>query len=236
MEKDLIYSVVRMTLQLIIMGFVLNMVFNIKLPIIVMAIFLLMIFFATHTIVKRSNISFIGVYRILFIAMGFGCTPVIFFFLLMVVHNQPWYDPRYFIPLAGMIVGNSMNGSALALERFYDDVKTRRNEIETLISFGATSGEASRESFRKAYRSSLLPILTNMTGMGLVFLPGMMTGQILGGSSPLTAIKYQIAIMAAILCSVAITAFLILTLEYRHFFDKYHLPRKEILNGTNKVL
>jgi len=129
-------------------------------------------------------------------------------------------------------MGNSMNGSALALERFYDDIKIQNRKIETMISLGATAHEASFESFQKAYRSALLPILTNMTGMGIVFIPGMMTGQILGGSTPLTAIKYQIAIMAAILGSVALTSFLILTLENRHFFNKYHLLREEILKNN----
>lgn len=231
--KDLIYSILRMTIQLTIMGFILDKIFQIQLPLIVTSIFLIMILFATHTIIRRSSISFLGVYRILFFSIVFGSTPVIFFFLLLVIHNQPWYDPKYFIPLAGMVMGNSMNGSALALERFYDDIKTRYREIETIISFGATANEASHESFRKAYRSALLPILTNMTGMGIVFLPGMMTGQILGGSPPLTAIKYQIAIMAAILGSVALTSFLILTLEYRHFFNKYHLPREEIRSNLS---
>ena len=121
-----------------------------------------------------------------------------------------------------------MNASALALERFYDSIQKRKKEIETLISFGATAGEASKDAFRKAYRSSLIPVLTNMTGMGIVFIPGMMTGQILGGSPPLIAIKYQIAIMAAILGSAAFTTYLILTMEHRFFFNKFHLIKEEM--------
>ena len=228
LEKDLVHSVVRMTLQLILMGFLLTYIFEIRLWFVMTLLFLVMIFFATQTIVKRSGISFRGVYRILFFSILCGGGVVFFFFILVVVHNQPWYDPRYFIPLAGMIIGNSMNGSALALERFYDDVKIRRKEIETLVSFGATAEEASKDAFRKAFRSSLVPTLTSMTGMGIVFLPGMMTGQILGGSPPLTAIKYQMAIMAAILGSVSLTGFFILNLASRHFFDKFHLPIDDI--------
>lgn len=234
LEKDLMYSIVRMSLQLVLMGFVLKYIFEIHLWYIITIIFLIMIFFAVQTIAQRSGISFRGMYRLLFFSIFLGGGSVLVFFIVFIVHNQPWYNPRYFIPLAGMVIGNSMNGSTLALERFYDDVKNRRNEIETLISFGATAEEAARDSFQKAYRSSLVPVLTSMTGMGLVFLPGMMTGQILGGSPPLVAIKYQIAIMAAILGSVALTAFLILTLEYRHFFDKYHLPREEIFGKIDR--
>lgn len=231
--KDLVHSVVRMSLQLTLMGFILMYIFEIDLWYVITLIFLIMIFFATQTIVKRSGVSFRGVYQLLFLSILLGGGTILVFFILAVVHNRPWYDPRYFIPLAGMVIGNSMNGSALALERFYDDVKKRRREIETLVSFGATADEAARDSFRKAYRSSLVPVLTNMTGMGIVFLPGMMTGQILGGASPLTAIKYQMAVMGAILGSVGLTGFLILTLEYRHFFDKYHLPNEEIFGLVN---
>ena len=212
------------------MGFLLTYLFQIRLWIVMTLLFLIMVFFASQTIVKRTGISFKGVYRILYFSILLGGGSVFFFFIFVVVHNQPWYDPRYFIPLAGMIIGNSMNGSALALERFYDDIKKRRMEIETMISFGATAEEAAADAFRKAYRSALIPTLTSMTGMGIVFLPGMMTGQILGGSSPLTAIKYQMAIMAAILGSVSLTGFFILTLESRYFFDKFHLPKDDIFN------
>jgi len=226
--KDLIYSVVRMSLQLSLMGFLLTHIFQIDLWFIITLIFLVMVFFAAQTIVRRSGIHFPGIYRLLYISILLGGGGVLVFFILFVVHNEPWYEPRYFIPLAGMIIGNSMNGSALALERFYDDVKKRRREIETLISFGATSDEASRDSFRLAYRSALIPSLTSMTGMGIVFIPGMMTGQILGGSPPMIAIKYQMTIMAAILSAVALTSYFILSLEYRYFFDKFHLPKEEI--------
>ena len=227
--KDLIFSVLRMTLQLIAIGFLLTYLFRIRLWYLITLIFLIMIFFATQTIVKRSAISFKGIYRLLFLSILMGGGTVLFLFVLFIVHNQPWFEPRYFIPLAGMVIGNSMNGSALALERFYDDVRKRHLQIETLLSFGATAEEASRDSFRKAFRSALIPTLTSMTGMGIVILPGMMTGQILGGSHPLVAIKYQIAIMAAILGSVALTGFFILTLERKYFFDRHHLLKEEIL-------
>lgn len=230
--KDIFSSVVRMTIQLILMGFLLTYIFKIKLWYVITLIFVVMIFFATQTIIKRSGVSYKGIFRLMFVSILLGGGSVMFFFILAVVRNQPWYEPRYFIPLAGMVIGNSMNGSALALERFYDDVKKRRKEIETWVSFGATADEAANDSFRKAYRSSLLPVLTNMTGMGIVFLPGMMTGQILGGSPPMVAIKYQIAIMAAILGSVALTGYIILTLEYRSFFNKYHLPNETIFEGN----
>ena len=234
--KDLIHAVFRMTIQLAIVGFALTYLFNIDLWIVITLIFFIMAFFAAQTIVKRSGVNFPGMYRLLFTSILFGAGMILMYFVLIVIHIDPWYNPRYFIPLAGMIIGNSMNSSALALERFYDDIKIHRREIETRISFGATAAEASADSLRKAYRSALIPVLTSMTGMGLVFLPGMMTGQILGGSPPLVAIKYQIVIMAAILGSVALTGYAILIQESRQFFDSHHLIREDIFskNRENK--
>lgn len=230
LSRDLLISVGRMTLQLVLMGLILTKIFQLQSWIIITLIYLLMIFFAMQNIIKRSGIVFPHIHWLLFISLLGGAGSVFIFFIVLIIGNQPWYDPRYFIPLGGMILGNSMNGSALALERFFDDVKVRRLEIETLISFGATGHEAAQTSFQKAYRAALLPMMLSMSGMGLVFLPGMMTGQILGGSLPITAIKYQIAIMSAILGSLAVTTYFILMLEYRQFFNKFHLIRDEIFS------
>lgn len=228
--RDILHAVSRMTLQLILMGFFLTYLFRIELWFVISAIFFVMVFFAAQTIVKRSGIRFRGVHRILYFSILGGGGSVLLVFLLGILNNRPWFNPRYFIPLSGMIIGNSMNGSALALERFFDDVKTRRTEIETSLSFGASSEEASSASFRKAYRSALIPTLTSMTGMGIVFLPGMMTGQILGGSPPMVAIKYQIAIMGAILGSVALTCLFILSQEQRQLFTEEHLIDDEMFS------
>ncbi|MBN2104979.1 iron export ABC transporter permease subunit FetB [bacterium] len=234
LSRDLFFSIGRMTIQLTLMGFILTEIFQIDSWWLITFIYLAMLFFAVQAIVKRSGISFPHIYRLLFISLLGGAGSVFVFFIFMIINNTPWYDPRYFIPLGGMILGNSMNGSALALERFFDDVHVRRLEIETMISFGATGREAAQSSFRKAFRSALLPMMMSMSGMGLVFLPGMMTGQILGGSSPLVAIKYQIAIMGAILGSLAVTVYMILSLEYHQFFDKYYLIREDIFKLENK--
>jgi putative ABC transport system permease protein len=228
LTKTLAVSISRMTIQLILMGLILKTLFELDSWIMITGIFLVMIFFAAQTIIKRSGVRFRGVYLLLFISILMGGGTIFIYFILFVIHNDPWYAPRYFIPLAGMIIGNSMNGSALALERFYDLIRTHRGEIETLVSFGATADEAARDYFKKAYRASLLPVLTNMTGIGIVFIPGMMTGQILGGTTPVLAIKYQMAIMAAILGSVAITGFFILSLSSRIFFDTNHLPKVSV--------
>jgi len=234
LTRDLFFSIFRMTIQLTLMGFILTEIFEIKTWWLVTLIYIAMLFFAAQTIVKRTGIVFPHIYRLLYISLLGGAGSVFVFFILIIISSKPWYNPRYFIPLGGMILGNSMNGSALALERFFDDIHGRRREIETLISLGATGSEAAQSSFRKAFRSAVLPMMMNMSGMGLVFLPGMMTGQILGGSAPLVAIKYQIAIMGAILASLVVTVYFILSLEYHQFFNKFHLIREDIFEYQNK--
>ena len=102
----------------------------------------------------------------------------------IVLHVRPWYDPRYLIPLFGMIVGNAMNGAALAAERLASEMDLRRGEVEAYLALGATPARASAEPARRALVAALIPAVNGLTVVGLVQLPGMMTGQILAGRSP----------------------------------------------------
>jgi len=233
-DKDLIVSTLRMTVQLILVGLVLVYVFEWESPIIVTGIFLLMIFFGAWTIMERSGVAFFQIFISLLGSLFLGTGFVLLFFILFIVGVTPWYDPQFFIPLAGMIIGNSMNGSTLAVERFFNGVKEKRLEIETKAALGANAKEASLEIFKQAYKASLLPTLSSMTGMGIVFLPGMMTGQILGGTPPLIAIKYQITIMLAILASVALSSLMILFLERRFLFSSLDLPRYNLFKNQSE--
>ncbi|MBW7997073.1 MAG: iron export ABC transporter permease subunit FetB [Candidatus Glassbacteria bacterium] len=228
--RDLWFSILRMALQLLAIGFVLEYLFEIHIWYVTVGVFVAMVFFAARTVLARTGIKFGGLTAILGVAMLAGAGSVSAFLALAVVQVDPWYAPRYFIPLAGMVLGNSMNGCALALERFYSGVREQRKLVETHLAHGATGGEATRDLLRSAFRASLIPTLSSMSGIGLVFIPGMMTGQILGGVDPLDAIRYQMVIMMAILGSVALASFVVLYLERGRFFDEYHLLRNELFN------
>ena len=228
--RDLWFSILRMALQLLAIGFVLEYLFEIHIWYVTVGVFVAMVFFAARTVLARTGIEFGGLTAILGVAMLAGAGSVSAFLALAVVQVDPWYAPRYFIPLAGMVLGNSMNGCALALERFYSGVREQRKLVETHLAHGATGGEATRDLLRSAFRASLIPTLSSMSGIGLVFIPGMMTGQILGGVDPLDAIRYQMVIMMAILGSVALASFVVLYLERGRFFDEYHLLRKELFD------
>ncbi len=136
----------------------------------------------------------------------------------LVISPHPWYSPRVLITITGMIMGNSMNAIALAWERLHSDVARSRREVEALLSFGATPWEAVADSARLAVRAGMLPTVNTLAVVGLVTLPGMMTGQILAGADPREAVRYQIVVMLMITAATALGCLLMVALSYRRLF------------------
>ncbi len=224
-EREMLWASLRMVVQLLAVGYVLHMVFAIRSAAPVLLILLVMGGFAVQAVAGRVKHKMPRFYRVVSLSIMLGCGGATFFFCTLVIGLSPWYDPRYLIPLAGMIIGNSMTGASLAAERLAAEMKERREEIETALCFGAPARLAGREAVRSAFRAALIPSINSMAAMGIVFLPGMMTGQILSGTEPILAVKYQIAIMCVITGSVAVTSFLILLQGYRGYFTLAHQLR-----------
>lgn len=219
-EKEILISTVRMTLQLILTGYVLVYLFTTSNPLYTIIIIVAMEIFAIYNIFKRAKTKLSkSLKKIIAISMILGTLSSLIYFLLVVVNISPWYDPRYFIPIAGMLIGNSMTGISLGVTKLVDGMYNQRHLVESALMLGATPKMAAKEMVDKAFDSAILPTINSMVGMGIVFLPGMMTGQILSGTSPVTAIKYQIAIMLGILGSVALTVILFVQLGYKTFFN-----------------
>lgn len=219
-EKEILISTIRMTLQLILTGYILVYVFDNISPIFTVLIIIIMEVFAIHNIYKRTKLNLSSkIKRIIALSMIFGTLSSLLYFLFIVIKVTPWYNPRYFIPIAGMIIGNSMTGISLGVGRLVNGIYTNKHLIESALMLGATPKMASKEIVDNAFDSAILPTINSMVGMGIVFLPGMMTGQILSGTSPVNAIEYQIAIMLGILGSVSLTVFLFVNLGYRTFFN-----------------
>lgn len=223
----MLWASVRMGLQLIAVGYLLNAVFAINHPLPVVLVLMVMAALSLQVMGARIRHKMPGFYRVMGGSIFIGCGAVTFLFCTLVVGYTPWYDPRYLIPLAGMIIGNSMNGASLAAERLTAEIRERREEIETAICLGATARQAADTAIRNAFRASLIPTINTMAAMGIVALPGMMTGQILSGTPPVIAVRYQIAIMCAITGAVAITSYLILLQGYRHYFSAAHQLREQ---------
>ncbi|MFP4211489.1 MAG: ABC transporter permease, partial [Alkalispirochaeta sp.] len=144
--------------------------------------------------------------------------------LIIAAGPEPWYTARYVVPLAGMVLGNSLRGNIIALDTFRHTLETERELYAARLFSGATPAEAMRPVIARSLAKSLAPTIATTATIGLVSLPGMMTGQILGGAVPFTAIRYQIAIMLAIFASVSLAAVLNIVTARHLFFDQFDMP------------
>ncbi len=220
-EKELLLSSVRMTLQLVLVGYLLGTVFDNPHPLVTLGIVVLMVSFAIHTVLRKFKGKLSPeLKKVIAASMGIGTLSCLAYFLFIVVRISPWYDPQYTIPIAGMLIGNSMTGISLGVKSLHDGMTLQRAEVEEALILGATPSDASRSIVNSTFDAAIMPTVNSMLGMGIVFLPGMMTGQILSGTSPVTAIAYQIAIMLGILGAVSLTVILMLQRGYRTYFNK----------------
>lgn len=220
-EGDILLASIRMTFQLMIIGYVLVYIFDNPSPFYTIIFIVLMEVFAVFNIFKRVKEEISpDLKKIIAISMIIGTLSSMLYFLFIVIRVTPWYNPRYFIPITGMLIGNSMTGISLAVSRLISGMLSHKNQIESALMLGAEPKVAVKGIVDNAFDSAVLPTINSMLGMGIVFLPGMMTGQILAGLSPISAIKYQIAIMLGILGSVSLSVVIFIYLGYKTFFNK----------------
>lgn len=220
-EKEIVIATLRMTIQLVLVGYVLMFIFENENWIYSVIVILLMETFAVYNIFKRTKKEMnTSLKKIIAVSMVSGTLFAFIYFDFIVVQFSPWYDPRYFIPIAGMLIGNSMTGITLGVGALIEGFSSRKKEVEAALMLGADPNQASKGIVNNAFDSAILPTINSMVGMGIVFLPGMMTGVILSGASPLDAIKYQIAIMLGITGSVSLSVIIFLHFGYQTFFNK----------------
>lgn len=218
-EKLILIGSIRMTVQLMLMGWWLLYIFENPKWWLSSLMLLIMLSFATANVYKRVPYRMSGRMKILVASALFGGSLIsALLFVVIIVGIRPWYDPQYLIPISGMIIGNSMTGITLALNRLYGDFSGKRDMIENSLMLGAAPREATKPLINQAFDTALLPTINSMIGMGIISLPGMMTGQILSGTLPTTAIRYQIGIMLAIMGSLSLTIITFLILGCRFFF------------------
>jgi len=210
-----------MTFQLVLTGFLLQHIIENPNPFATISIIVLMESFAIHTVFKKfgSRISE-PLKKVVAVSLVGGTLTSLLYFLLVVIQIKPWYLPQYFIPIAGMIVGNGMNGVALAINSMTEAMTTQKSLIEEALVLGATPEAATEHILKSAFDAAIMPTINTMLGMGIIFLPGMMTGQILSGTNPMTAITYQIIIMLGILGAASLSVFIMIQLGYKTFFNK----------------
>ncbi len=219
--KRIITSFSRMSIQLFGAGLVLFYVFKINSFLLVTLIFVIMVGFAMRIVISTSKVKFKHMNYYIYISILSSATLITLFLLVVIIHLKPFYEARYAIPLAGMVIGNSMNAITIAVERMFNQSTENKSLIESMLSLGATPNEAISPIRRNALRAALLPSLASASGMGIVFLPGMMTGQILSGVSPVEAVIYQIIIVIAINTSIALSVFMVVYFEGKSFFNEF---------------
>jgi len=219
-EIRIVVSTARMTIQLVLVGYILTYIFKEPNPFLITFIVLFMLTFAIFNTYKQVGTPLSKkLKQIVALSMIAGSLVTLFYFNVVVIHFQPWYEPHYLIPIAGMIIGNSMTGITLGVKNLVDGMQKQKHLIEGALMLGATPEAATKSVVNSAFDSAILPTINNMVGMGIVFLPGMMTGQILAGIDPIIAIEYQIAILLGITGSVALTVMVFTTLGYKTFFN-----------------
>ncbi|WP_246051944.1 ABC transporter permease [Desulfobotulus mexicanus] len=195
--RQLMVSALRTVLQLSLLGFVLKFIFDLVNPGLIALMAFFMITTAGWEVMQRQSYRFSGIwgFGIGTSAMCLSSFLITLFALIAIIGKDPWYAPQYAIPLLGMILGNTMTGIAIGLDRLTQTVWEKKAVIETRLMLGQKFSEAVSDIRRDSIRSGLIPIINAMSVAGIVSLPGMMTGQILAGAPPMEAVKYQILIM-----------------------------------------
>ena len=229
--KQIIIAACRTAVQLMILGLVLRFLFSNVHLLLVLAMSLIMLFAGGREIVARQQRRLKGLwgYGIGGFSMFISSFLVTLLSLTVIVGPQPWYHPQYAIPLLGMLLGNTMNGISLGLDRMTQTTWQQRTIIEQRLMLGQSSNQAISDIRRQSIKSGLTPIINSMATAGIVSLPGMMTGQILAGSPPMEAVKYQILIIFLIAAGTGFGIICSLWLTSIRLFDDRHRLRLDRL-------
>jgi len=198
--RRLLIAAGRSAVQLMLLGMILKTLFaQTSLPLLGLMT-LVMLAVAGYEVMARQQRRFRGLwgYGLGTTSMFLSSFTITLMALTLVVQVEPWYQPQYLIPLLGMLLGNTMSGVAIALDNLTRTAWEQRSRIEARLILGHTWQQAISSIRRDALRSGLIPIINAMTTAGIVALPGMMTGQILAGSPPMEAAKYQLMILLLI--------------------------------------
>lgn len=216
LEKETIIGVVRAIVQLTIVGYLLNYIFGLKNPMFTTLLLLFMTFNAAYNASKRGKVIRNGT-LISFVSIGGG---TIITLTVLLLSGAIKYEPYQIIPVSGMIISNAMVALGLCYRQLGADFKNKREEIETKLSLGADVLPSSIEIIRDSIKTGMLPTIDSTKTLGIVSLPGMMTGLILAGTPPVQAIKYQIMVTFMLLSTTSISSFIACYLSYKNFFNE----------------
>ncbi len=233
-NKTLAISVVRMCVQLGFVGIYLEFLFKFNSPFLNAAYLLIMISIACQSILRSSNLKLKKLFFPVFLSLLIPFVVVLFFFNAVVVNIDNLFEAKYLIPIGGMLLGNCLRSIIVGLNRFYSGIKKNEKVYLYSISLFNSHIQALKPYFKDAFLSAITPTMASMATIGLVALPGMMTGQILGGSIPMVAIKYQIAIMLSIFYTEYFSTILSVIFSLRVGFNEFDVLNPDIFISTQK--
>ncbi|QDO85733.1 ABC transporter permease [Shewanella psychropiezotolerans] len=225
LAKEITSAVLRMTIQLFLVGLYLQFLFELNSLSLNLIWLSLMLLIGASAIIGSAKLPKRRLYLPVITGLIVGVTPLIAILLLALLKPTPLYNAQYMIPMAGMLLGNCLSGNIVALQRLFSAFEEQKDQYEGALALGVTPYQAAFPFMQSALKQSLAPILASMTTTGLVTLPGMMTGQILGGSDPMVAIKYQLVILVAIFVMLTVSVTLSLILSIRSCIEPSGLIR-----------
>jgi putative ABC transport system permease protein len=222
LEKEIIIGVFRAVIQLAAIGYILNFVFGLKNPLFTTFLLIFMMFNASINASKRGK-SIKNSLFIAFISIASGTALTL---SVLIFAKAIKYEPFEIIPIGGMVISNAMVAIGLCYKQLISDFQVKRQEVETKLALGADILLSSKEIIKNSIKTGILPTIDSMKTLGIVSLPGTMTGLILAGTSPIQAIKFQIMVTFMLSSTTSIAAFICCYLSYKKFFT----ARKELKN------
>lgn len=218
--KDIAVAGIRAFIQLLAMGLLLIYLFQYQSWWLVLLVLLAMGLSATQIAIGRVKHKVSGLWPNVFLSIFVSSMIIAFIVVDGVIQAEPWYSARQLVPISGMMLGNTMSATAVAIDRLFSDMDSRSDEIFSFIALGATPREAALPSIKAAVAAGIMPTLATMCGAGVVQIPGMMSGQILAGADPLIAAKYQIVVLLMLSAATTLAIVTICFLSFRKRFSK----------------
>jgi putative ABC transport system permease protein len=221
LASDYGVAVIRSFIQLTAIGYVIQAIFDEDTLALVIALIAAMVLFGAYTARGRAD-RVPGAFVPLLIALSVAGAATLILVVALGVFEP---EPRYLVPVGGMVIGNAMTASAVALNRLGEDIVEGAGRIEATLALGATSTQAAAPILRRSLRSAMIPLVDSTKTTGLIFFPGTMVGMLLAGAEPIDAVRLQLVLLWTLLGSIAIATLISTTLAYRNFFTPAHQLR-----------
>ncbi|MCY9110136.1 iron export ABC transporter permease subunit FetB [Bacillus atrophaeus] len=222
-EKDMIIATIRAAVQLLLIGYILSLIFHSDHPAFIILMVLLMLAVAAHNVAKRKKITIGSFWRVF---LTLAIVEIVTQGILLALQVIP-LTARYVIPISGMVIGNSMVLASLFLNRLGSEITVRKEEIQLILSLGGTPKQSIQHILTSCMKTSMIPTLESQKTLGLVQLPGMMTGQILAGTDPIQAVRFQLLIVFTTMASAALTCVILSMLTYPSLFTVHQQLKQQ---------